>query len=480
MWYINRNDAKPIWQQMLDQAISQISSGNWQPGQLLLPSRELAQQLGVSRSTIQIVYEELKARGYIYTSRRGGTRVSRGMKCIDGNPDLQQKQGPLLPSLPFLDASVDHLKEWLKGEDANHVTIDFSPHEPYVDTIFLKTWKQAYLHVSSSMNPCDWAYGNNSYGYMPLREQVQRYLSIERGINVQTEQILLTSGAHQTLQLIAQGLLTEGDMVTVEDPGFPASWLVMRDRRMNVVPIPVDEFGLVVDRIPQESKLTFVTPSHQCAVGAVLSEPRRQQLIEWAVKNHSWIVEDDYDGEYRYRGEPLPPLFSQASKNTLYMISFSKMIAPGIRLSALVGSTEAIAQLARVQELLYRHVPIMEAVTLTRFIEQGHFIRHLRRVRNLYRRRHECMYKAILANGLTNRFTLSEIETGSHLLLEAEPSFDEAFFTSILLKRGIRVYPLSLYGLESTRRGWVLGFAKVDEKAIEEGIAVLAEVLLNS
>ncbi|MNE69693.1 HTH-type transcriptional regulatory protein GabR [compost metagenome] len=153
------------------------------------------------------------------------------------------------------------------------------------------------------------------------------------------------------------------------------------------------------------------------------------------------------------------------------------MVAPGIRISAIVGPKEAIRQLAQVHQLIYRHLPIMEQLTLTHFIEHGHFTRHMRRVRNVYRRRHEAMTKAIIATGLSERFTLSGVETGLHMLLEAEQSFDEKAMTNLALEKGIRVYPLSKYCLESERKGWVLGFAKVDEAAIEEGIYRLAGML---
>lgn len=152
-----------------------------------------------------------------------------------------------------------------------------------------------------------------------------------------------------------------------------------------------------------------------------------------------WIIEDDYDSEFRYRGDPLPTLFSQQPQNTLYMMSFSKMIAPGIRISAIVGPKEAIRQIAQVHELTYRHLPIMEQLTLTHFIEHGHFLRHMRRVRNVYRRRHEAMTKAINTTGLSEHFTLSGAETGLHMLLEANKSFGEEAVTKLALDQGIRV-----------------------------------------
>ncbi|MFK5709704.1 MocR-like pyridoxine biosynthesis transcription factor PdxR [Lysinibacillus boronitolerans] len=477
MLQVNRDDKNPIWQQLLDQAIHHITTGKWPPGELLPPSRELALLVGVSRSTIQIVYEELFSRGYTVTNWRGGTRVSEwGYKT-----NLQEEvipQGPSTPALPLLNTAVDELNSWFRGKENGNVAIDFCPHEPYLDEHFRKIWRQSFLQASAETYLTNWGYGD-AYGFTPLREQIQRYLTFERGVHVEIDQIILTSGAQHSIDLIAQALLKEGETVSVEDPGFPAAWMTMKYRRMNVVAVPVDEYGVQVEHIDPQTKLIFVTPSHQCAVGVIMSEPRRQQLLQKSAKNQFWIVEDDYDGEFRYRGGPLPTLFSQQPHNTLYMMSFSKMVAPGIRISAVVGPKDAIRQLAQVQQLTYRHLPIMEQLTLAHFIEHGHFMRHMRRARNVYRRRHEAMTKAIMATGLAERFKLSGIETGLHMLLEAEESFDEEAMTNLALENGIRVYPLSKYCLENTRKGWVLGFAKIDEQAIEEGIFRLAKILLQ-
>ncbi|NTU31479.1 PLP-dependent aminotransferase family protein [Brevibacillus sp. HB1.1] len=478
MLTVNRDDERPIWQQLLDQAIHNITTGKWQPGELLLPSRELASLIGVSRSTIQIVYEELFSRGYTVTSRRGGTRVSEWTYATRPSEDVAT-EGPVPPELPLLNATIGHLHGWFGDKDSRKVEIDFSPHEPYLDEHFQKNWRRSFLQASTETNLDSWAYGN-AYGYQPLREQIQRYLSLERGVHVTIDQIMLTSGAQHSIDLIAQALLQEGDTVSVEDPGFPAAWMAMKYRRMQVVSVPVDEYGLCVDHIHPGSKLVYVTPSHQCAVGVIMSEPRRQQLLHMAAEQQFWIVEDDYDSEFRYRGDPLPTLFSQRPQNTLYMMSFSKMIAPGIRISAIIGPKEAIRQLVQVHELTYRHLPIMEQLTLTHFIEHGHFMRHMRRVRNVYRRRHEAMTKAIITTGLGEHFTLSGVETGLHILLEADKSFVEEAETNLALEKGIRVYPLSKYCLKSDRKGWVLGFAKVDESTIEEGILRLAEITRRS
>ncbi len=478
MLQVKRKDKRPIWQQLLDQAIHNITTGKWAPGELLLPTRELAALIGVSRSTVQTVYEELFSRGYTVTSRRGGTRVSDSIYKPDTKED-SPAQGPVPPRLPSLHASIGQLHSWFGDKEQHYAAIDFSPHEPYLDEHFQKNWRHSFLKASTAADLDSWAYGD-AYGFMPLREQIQRYLSLERGIHVDTGQILLTSGAQHSLDLIAQALLEEGSTVAVEDPGFPAAWMTMHYRRMQVAPVAVDEHGLCVECIDPSARLVFVTPSHQCATGVIMAEPRRQQLLRQASERQFWIVEDDYDSEFRYRGDPLPTLFSQQQQNTLYMMSFSKMIAPGIRVSAVIGPQEAIRQMALVQELTYRQLPIMEQLTLTHFIEQGHFRRHMRRVRNVYRRRHAAMTKALAASGLSERFTLSGAETGLHMLLEAQPSYDEAAVTRLALEQGIRIYPLSKYCLNSNRRGWVLGFAKVDEAAIEAGIMRLAQLLMHN
>ncbi|MEG0449628.1 MAG: PLP-dependent aminotransferase family protein [Lysinibacillus sp.] len=475
MMKIDRQDSKPIWKQLLDQAMHNITSGKWKAGYRLPPTRELAQQLGVARSTVQTMYEELFSRGYTITSRRGGTQVSDwNQSFISKEERSPHRLTP--PHLAVLEDAVDRLHDW-SGEKSNTaVEIDFSPHEPYLDPLFHKKWRQSFLHASAKADLSYWTYGN-PFGFEPLRNQIQNYLSVERGIHVDIEQILLTSGAQQSIDLITQALLVEEDTVAVEDPGFPPAWLTMKYRNMNVLPVQVDEQGIVVDSIPNQSKLVFVTPSHQSATGVIMSAKRRSQLFELARRNQSWIIEDDYDSEFRHSGEPLPTLFSQEPECTLYLMSFSKMIAPGIRISAIIGPVEAIAQVARVHKLTSRQLPIMEQLTLAHFIEHGHFMRHMRRVRNVYRRRHEAMIKAIATTKLGEVFSVKGVETGLHMLLEADMNFNEKEMTTKALENGVRVYPLSHYCLESKRKGWVLGYSKVDEVAIMRGISRLYSIV---
>jgi len=471
---VNKNDRRPIWIQIVDQVIELSMSGKLHPGERLPPSRELAHQIGVSRSSVQIAYEELQARGYVTTFRRGGTRISSMYEAFDSRPERDSQ--PVMPQYSLLQEASERVNNWLPSHRNQQIDIDFRLHDTFIDSAFQQSWHRAFNRASKRMKPVDWGPAP-SYGLSTLRDEIRNYLAFERGIHVKTEQILLTSGARQSMDLITQGLLKEGELVSVEDPGFPAAWASMVFRKMNVECIPVDDQGIVVNQISPLSKLIFVTPSHQCATGVLLSAQRRSELLDVAVRNRAWIIEDDYDGEFRYRGGPLPTLLSQNHTNVLYLLSFSKTLAAGVRISAIVGPESAIERLAKLQDLLNRHLSIMEQYTLEQFIVSGDFMKHIRRVRSLYYKRHRKLIKSLAAYNLGSLFTFSGTETGLHVLLEADQSFDEFAVVYKALEKGVGIFPLSPYCFECNRKGILLGFANVESSLIEEGVKRLAEII---
>jgi GntR family transcriptional regulator / MocR family aminotransferase len=473
---LDKKDKRPLWLQIVDQVIEYITIGQLSPGDPLVPTRQLAQELSISRSSVQIAYEELQSRGYVTTSRRGGTRVCQ---IMPENLSDQPKQSiPYLPPNPILEENTDQVGHWPDLNKNEKAEIDFRLHEPYVDQNFQKTWRRASNSALKSEKLLDWGY-SSSYGLLSVREQISRYLAIERGIQVNPNQILLTLGARQTMDLIAQSLLQEGDLVSVEDPGFPVAWTSMKYRNMKVEPIPVDNQGICVEQISPSSKMIFTTPSHQFPSGVLMTANRRQELIQFAHENQTWIIEDDYDGEFRYRGGPMPSLYSQMPSNILYLLSFTKLLAPGIRLAAVIGPEEAIARMAKVQEFVCRHLPIMEQLTLGQFFETGDLLKHVRRMRSIYHKRHRDMLQALNSSGLAEKFTVHGTDSGLHVLLEANTrDFDEFHIIQQALKQGVGVFPLSPYCLESTRKGLLLGFAHLNSENIKEGIQRLAHILL--
>lgn len=470
---LNRDDKRPLWLQIVDQVIDYISDGTLSPGDPLVPTRQLAQELSISRSSVQIAYEELQSRGYVITSRRGGTRVCEIMPTDEGEPI--EKVVPAIPSNPFFEKETERVNHWpdMKEDKAE---IDFRLHVPYIDSIFQKSWRRASNSVMREGNLFDWGY-SSAYGLYSVREQISRYLAIERGIYVQPGQILLTLGARQTMDIIAQALLQEGDLVSVEDPGFPVAWSSMRYRNMEVEPIPVDNQGLCVDNISPQSKMIFTTPSHQFPSGVLMTANRRQELIQFARQHQTWIIEDDYDGEFRYRGGPMPSLYSQMPTNILYLLSFTKLLAPGIRLAAVIGPEEAISRMAKVQEIVCRHIPIMEQLTLGQFFETGDLLKHVRRMRSIYHKRHRDIIQTLNSTGLSTKFHVQGTDSGLHVLLEGDDTFDEYTAVQAALKAGIGVFPLSPYCLESPRKGLLLGFAHLKSDKIIQGINRLANAL---
>lgn len=472
---LDKEDKKALWLQIVDQVIEYISSGQLSPGDSLVPTRQLAQELSISRSSVQIAYEELQSRGYVATSRRGGTRVCQ---IMPENAGCQPQQSvPVIPANPLFEETNKRVDHWPDLNQDEKPQIDFRLHVPYIDSTFQKSWRRASNTAMKEENVFDWGY-SSPYGLYSVREQISRYLAIERGIHVQPSQILLTLGARQTMDIIAQALLQEDDLVSVEDPGFPVAWSSMRYRNMKIEPIPVDSQGLCVEKISPHTKMVFTTPSHQFPSGVLMTANRRQELIQFARQNQTWIIEDDYDGEFRYRGGPMPSLYSQMPTNILYLLSFTKLLAPGIRLAAVIGPEEAISRMAKVQEFVCRHLPIMEQLTLGQFFETGDLLKHVRRMRSIYHKRHREIIQALTASGLASRFHVLGTESGLHVLLEGNNEFDEYQAIQSALKVSVGVFPLSPYCLESQRKGLLLGFAHLHSDDIVEGIHRLAKILV--
>ncbi|GIN87326.1 putative HTH-type transcriptional regulator YdeL [Heyndrickxia sporothermodurans] len=473
---LNRKSNQPLWQQIANEIIRRINKGTLVTGNQLVPSRLMAQELGVSRSTVQLAYDELISRGYAQTYRRGGTRIIATGET-DISRKLEEKECLQLPININFEKASEQMEEWLSANSAHdNIQIDFRHHEPFVDEQFLKVWKQSYLKAMKDFDLKNWGYGS-SFGLLDTRIQIQNYLELERGIEVKTDQILITGGTQQAIDLISQVFLKEEDIVAVEDPGYPGTRVAFMYRGMKITGVPVDHQGIVVNKIPSKARIISVTPSHQRPTGVVMSIQRRKELIEFALKNQSIILEDDFDGEYRYHGGPLPSLFAEAPSHVLYILTFSKVLSPSIRLAAIIGNSVFIDKLRKMQALIQRQLPIMEQLTLAEFLKQGDFTRHIRRMRNIYKRRHQIMIKTLNENGLNKMFRIQGTETGLHVFLEADRNFQENQVIVEAARQRIGVYPLKPYCYASQQKGLLLGFAWTNEDDINSGIYQLAKIL---
>lgn len=473
--HLNKSSARPLWLQIVDDIIKKISWGEIAPGYKLPPTRQLAQELGISRSTAQLAYDELASRGYIETYGKGGTIVKdiKQASNIDDQQSITNFQ--VIQENIHYSTLIDELDTWLKINDAEQMEIDFRHQEPYIDDQFHDIWCKTFNKACKNFDLTAWSY-SSPYGLEETRLEIKKYLSVSRGINVDLEQIMLVSGSQQGIDLIAQTLLNVGDRAAIEDPGFPGARLTLMSRGVNIIGIPIDQEGIMVDHIPNKSRLIFVTPSHQRPTGVVLSVQRRQQLIDFSLANQTWILEDDFDGEFRYRGGPLPSLFSENQSNVLFLLSLSKVIAPGIRLAAIIGNREVIKHLSKRQSLMNRQLPIMEQITLGEYMRSGQFEKHIRRMRKIYRDRQQTMIHSLKSQNLEKKFKIWGADTGLHIFLEADRQFDEIHAVQLAAQNGVGIYPLKPYCYTSDRKGLLLGFARTDEEKIAEGIRRVSSI----
>ncbi|QGX66623.1 aminotransferase class I/II-fold pyridoxal phosphate-dependent enzyme [Bacillus sp. ms-22] len=472
--HLDRSSSTPLWQQIVTGIIQKIHTKTLNPDDQLTPSRVLAQELNVSRSTVQLAYDELLARGYVSTSRRGGTKVISSDQYA-ASPPRQSEPPFALPVRPHFDVAEKQMDHWLSANQFHEkLEIDFRHQEPAIDEHFQNIWKRSLLKALQRLDMKDWGY-SSPHGLWEVRSEIRQYLSVERGIEIEEDQMVLTGGTQQAIDLISQVLLKKGDMVAVEDPGFPGARLSFLHREMNIHPAAVDEEGMIVDTLPERTKLIAVTPSHQRPTGVCMSVNRRQQLLQFAVKHQSYILEDDFDGDYRYHGGPLPSLFSEAPDHVIYILSFSKVLAPGIRLAAIIGSQAVVKEIAALQSLIQRQLPIMEQITLASFFREGEFNRYVRRMRQVYKKRQAAMMHALLTHHFDKHFHLYGTDTGLHVFLEGTPDFDEKGSIEAAKAAGVGIYPLSPYCYESERKGLLLGFACTDEDMIQEGVRRLKQ-----
>ncbi|MEW9699566.1 PLP-dependent aminotransferase family protein [Paenibacillus sp. SI8] len=465
---LDRTIKKPLWLQIADALLEAIRKGQLKSNETIWPSRVYAKELGVSRSTVQLAFEELVAQGYLVTFGKGGTRVAELTYPTEKIPQLDP---------PKIDNSQNSQPiDWLRIPKSHHVDIHFMHHEPYIDHIFMNAWASSSAAAMKRMKDSDWGY-TDARGAVEARQQIRQYLALEKGLHLSLAQVMLLPGTQRIIDLIAQGLLNPGDRVAVEDPGYPAAQIGFLFRGMIVDCIPVDAHGLRVDLLHPKTKLIFVTPAHQRPTGIVMSAPRRMALVAFANQHHAWIVEDDYDGEYRYHGSPLPTLYSSAMHTTLYIKSFSKLLAPGLRLSALVGPAQALDRIANVMRITERQASILEQQTLAEFFASGLFAKHLSRLRRIYRKRHDVLLSSLHEYKILQRLQLVGAETGLNVLLEGETRFQEAKIIEAALQRRIGLHGLQPYCFQVQRKGLLIGFSKTDEASIQTGIRQLAAIL---
>jgi GntR family transcriptional regulator/MocR family aminotransferase len=318
-------------------------------------------------------------------------------------------------------------------------------------------------------------------GYAPLREAIAEYVRLARGARCLAEQVIITSGSQQGVDLAARVLLDPGDAVWMEDPGYSGARAALQVAGASIVPVPVDREGLVVEegeRVAPEARLAYVSPSHQFPVGVTMSAGRRLALLRWASRAGAWILEDDYDSEFRYDARPLAALQGMDEDGrVIYVGTFSKTLFPALRLGYLIVPEGLVEVFRAARAVSDRQSPTMDQVVLADSLVGGHFARHARRMRRLYSERQEVLVDAVRGR-LGDRLEVFPSAAGMHLLGWLRPAVDDTLVSAKAAALGIEAAPLSRYALvQPPRGGLLLGWAAYSPQAIREGVVRLEEAL---
>lgn len=444
----SRGHGEPIYLQLYRRYCEAIAAGKLKAGDRVPSVRSLASELNLARGTVEAAYQMLVGEGYFVARGAAGTVVS---------PRLAKLAEPARPRIAPSSVPDAASQQGIPGE-----AMPFQLGLPALDAFPRKTWARLAGRILRTQEAMAMTYPDPA-GFAPLRRAIATYLGISRGIDCSHEQVFVTAGYHGALELARRVLLREGDVGWYEDPGYVLARRFLAQSGLRLAPVPVDDEGLDVARGQQrapDARFAVVTPTHQSPMGMAMSLPRRLELLEWADAARAWIIEDDYDSEFRYHGRPLPALKSlDRHGRVLYTGTFSKVLLPGLRLAYLVVPE---AQVGRMREMV-DHLPgpgsILPQATVAEFMEQGHFARHLRRMRTLYAERRGYLVDA-LAREMPGAVTVQPQAGGIHVLARLEAGRDDRALAAAARARGMGVQALGDWRMGKSRQGGlIMGFA---------------------
>jgi GntR family transcriptional regulator/MocR family aminotransferase len=441
-----------------------IRTGQLRPGEQLTPSRELARALAVSRSTVVAAYDRLAAEGFV-TSRAGaGTIVCEG--AGHAKPRSRTKSNGVLRPRSIWQ-SVD-----LPTVFARAAHFDFRTGLPDTSLFPHATWRKLVARALRSAERGETTY-QHSAGQASLRSAIAHHIGISRGVEASSDDIAVTAGTQQALDLLARVLLSPGDRIAVEDPGYTPPKLLFRSLGVRVVGVPVDAEGLVVDAIPRGIRAVYVTPSHQYPLGVTMSLPRRRELLGWAERHDTAIIEDDYDSEFRFGDRPLEPLQTLDTRGrVIYVGSFSKTLLPTLRLGFVVVPPSLQAAMHKASYVSYWHLPTVTQTALAYLLDSGDFARHIRRVGRVYKERHATLVTSLSEN-FADQLELIPSTTGLHVAALARRDSVEQIeaVVSRAADADVAIQKLSTLAVSrAPRAGLLLGYGAIAREQIPEGL----------
>jgi GntR family transcriptional regulator/MocR family aminotransferase len=479
---IHSESDRPLHRQLYTHLQTAILSGDLKPGTRLPSTRALATQLNVSRNTVLNAYQQLIAEGYLDGRVGHGTFVAQILPdqlLTAPQPRDLVEASPAEPHTPRfsqqarLQLSVPRMPLGPPDEPGMSAR-PFRFGVPALQSFPYKLWSRLLIRQARHLPASAFPY-QPAAGYLPLREAIAAHAMVSRGVHCTAEQIIIVSGVQGGLDLAARLLINAGDPVWMEDPGYLKARGAFLGSGAQIIPVPVDQEGLVVEagiaRAPG-ARLVYLTPSHQFPLGVTLSLARRLALLDWAGHADAYILEDDYDSEYHYTRRPLPALQGlDHAGRVIYIGTFSKVLYPALRLGYLILPLPLVEAFRTVRNLIDTHPPMLEQAVLADFIVDGHFTRHLRKMRSLYAERRA----AILEAARKINLEIHPPEAGMHCVGWLPKGMDAFALVHEAANRGVDIVPVSHFSIEPlARAGILLGYSEYSVEQIQDGMRHLA------
>ena len=470
-----------LWRWLYTELRGAILDGRLKPGSRMPSTRSLGKQYSLSRGTVVAAFDQLQAEGYTHTEVGSGTYVASGIP----NGLLSTTRKPAALTLPTSRAALSkRAQQFLKDVEvlpASHsIGKAFRSYEPAIDLFPVDLWARIASRVLRRAPRSLYGHGNAA-GYQPLRRAIAEYVGASRGVHCSAEQIIITSGTQQALDLIGRFLLTPSDQVWMEDPGYSRALQALRATGARIVPVPVDEDGLIVKtgrKLAPKAKLVYVTPANQFPMSVTMSADRRLELLRWAAGANAWIVEDEYDAEYRYTGHPVASLQTLDSAGcVIYVGTFTKMLFNALRLGFMILPERLVEAFTLARSLVDLHPPTLDQAILAEFITEGHFGHHLRRMRQIYAERIDVL-KSAADKQLDGVLDVMHAGAGIRTLGWLKTWESDRDAAQQAQKLGLEVTPLSIFTAKYKQPpALMLGFASCSPAELRRGVSVLATAL---
>ena len=446
-----------------------ILDGRLRVGERLPASRELAQQLNLSRNTVLAAYGRLLSEGYLNSSVGSGTYVAQHVPTAERR--LRERAPNGSPRLSAFGRRLTPPQAIVPRRD---LPFDFRPGVPELRMFPMATWRRIASRQSKRLSAAT-AYYGDAAGTGALRTEIARYFGRTRALHCTADDVIIVSGSQQALDIVARILIEPNDVVAMEDPGYPGAIAAFRALGAQIVPVPVDGDGICTNRLPKSAKALYVTPSHQFPLGSPLSLRRRRELLDWAVRARAVIIEDDYDSEFRYGGRPLDALQGlDTTGSVIYLGTFSKVLFPSLRVGFVVPPRSLHSAIVSVKWLTDRHTEISEQQVIAAFIAEGHFGRYIRRMQRIYFERQSTLLRALA--GWLPFFEPVRSVAGLHLAGFLPSTFPIDELLSRAAATGVGLYCLAPFYRAEARVGLMFGFGSCTVSEITEGIRRVGNV----